>query len=110
MDGGEPMILTAAYGPLALLFALGQALTVFLFLATLGIGAVSAVVHDRESPESLRDWAFWLSRGIAYVTLAAFGTLGAVWGLVADPASTIIVLAIFFLGLVAWRMRGRVIG
>ena len=110
MDGGEPMILTSAYGPLALLFALGQALTVFLFLATIGIGAVSAVVHDRESPESLRDWVLWLSRGITYITLAGFGMIAVLYGLLLRPAGTVIVLAMFFLGLVAWRMRGRVIG
>ena len=110
MDGGEPMILGSIATGVSALVSLAVVVGPLLYFATVGIGVVSAVVHDRDPPESLRDRAFWLSRGIAYLTLAAFGTLGAVWGLVAEPASTIIVLAIFFLGLVAWRMRGRVIG
>jgi amino acid transporter len=110
MDGGEPMILGSTYGALSTFISLGIMGIFFLFLATIGIGAVSAVVHDRKSPESLRDWALWLSRGITYVTLAGTGMLAVVYGLTIYPASTIIVLAIFFLGLVAWRMRGRIIG
>jgi len=104
------MILGSIAAGVSTLVSLAVLAGFLLVFASVGIGAVSAVVHDRDSPESLRDRAFWLSRGIAYLTFAAFGMLGAVWGLVAEPAVTIILLGIFFLALVAWRMRGRVIG
>ena len=74
-----------------------------LYFVAVAVGMVSAVIHDRDPPESLRDRAFWLSRGIAYLTLAA----GALWVLGADPMVTIILLGVFFLGVVGWRMRRR---
>ena len=81
-------------------------LGVFLLLfAAVGIGAVSAVIHDRGSPESLRGWALWLSRGIAYITIASTGTLLVFFGLTAQPVITIILLGVFLLaGVGVWSL------
>jgi amino acid transporter len=76
-----------------------------LFLAAVGIGAVSAVIHDRGSPESLREWGLWLSRGIAYITIASTGTLLVFFGLAAQPVITIILLGVFLLaGVGVWSL------
>lgn len=101
------MIVGSVYGALSPLIGLATASVFFLIFAAVGVGMVSAIVHDRDPPESLRDRVFWLSRGVAYVTLAGAGMLGALWGLVAAPVVTIAFLGIFFLALVGWRMRGR---
>ena len=102
------MIVGSVYGALSPLIGLATAAVFFLIFAAVGVGIVSAIVHDRAPPESLRDRAFWVCRGVAYITLAGAGAIGALWGLVAVPVITIILLGVFFFGLVGWRMRGRI--
>ena len=79
-----------------------------LFLAAVGIGAVSAVIHDRGSPETLQGRVLWVSRGVAYITIASTGTLLTFFGLTAQPVITIVLLGVFILaGVGVWSLTSN---
>ena len=61
----------------------------FLYLSMIGIGVVSAFIHDRTSPQTVRDGIMWVCRGTAYVTIAGSVMLGVLWGVVVYTLPTV---------------------
>jgi hypothetical protein len=90
-------------GLLALFGLLVAAGTAWCAAAT--VGAASVLIHDRDRPETLAEWALWVCRGIAYITGATLGGAFGVFALVGDAQASTFVAVIIAFALVAFHMR-----
>lgn len=69
------------------------------------VGAASVLIHERDTPDTLADWALWACRGIAYVTGAALGGAFGVYVAVGGARASAFVAVIIAFALVAFHMR-----
>lgn len=97
LAAGVSYALMAVFG---LLFAAGLA-----WCAAATVGAASVLIHDRDTPATLAEWALWACRGIAYVTGATLGGAFGVYALVGGARASAFVAVIIAFALVAFHMR-----
>jgi hypothetical protein len=69
------------------------------------VGAASVLIHDRDTPETIADWALWACRGIACVTAAALGGGFGMYVIVGDASASAFVAVIIAFALVGFHMR-----
>lgn len=69
------------------------------------VGAASVLIHDRDAPETLADWALYVCRGIAYITGAALGGGFGVYVVVGEASFSAFVAVIIAFALVGFHMR-----
>ena len=86
------------------LFALAVT-TGLAWCAAATVGAASVLIHDRDDPETLADYALSVCRGIAYVTGATLGGAFGILALVGDARASAFVAVIIAFALVAFHMR-----
>lgn len=69
------------------------------------VGAASVLIHDRDDPETLADWALYACRGIAYVTGATLGGAFGVYVATGGAHASAFVAVIIAFALVGFHMR-----
>lgn len=84
----------------------GLAVTMLLaWCAAATVGAASVLIHDRDSPETLADWALYVCRGIAYITGATLGGAFGVYAATGGAHASAFVAVIIAFALVGFHMR-----
>jgi len=71
------------------------------------VGAASVLIHERDSPETIAEWALWACRGIAYVTGAVLGGGFGVYAATGGARVSAFVAVIMGFALVAYHMRRK---
>jgi FtsH-binding integral membrane protein len=100
------MSLLAAGVSYALMAAFGLAFAAFIaWCAAATVGAASVLIHNRETPETLADWALYVCRGIAYITAAALGGAFGVYAAAGGAKASAFVAVIIAMALVGFHMR-----
>ena len=90
----------------ALMAVFGLAFAAFLaWCAAATVGAASVLIHDRDDPETLADYALAVCRGIAYVTGATLGGAFGVYVATGGAQASAFVAVIIAFALVGFHMR-----
>lgn len=69
------------------------------------VGAASVLIHDRDEPETLADWALFVCRGVAYITGATLGGAFGVYVATGGAHASAFVAVIIAFALVGFHMR-----
>ena len=100
------MSVLAAGVSYALMALFGLLFAAFIaWCAAATVGAASVLIHDRDAPETLADWALYVCRGIAYVTGAALGGAFGVYAATGGAHASAFVAVIIAFALVGFHMR-----
>ena len=100
------MSVASAAIPYFILAVFGLAFAAFVaWCAAATVGAASVLIHDRDDPETLADYALAVCRGIAYVTGATLGGAFGVYVATGGAQASAFVAVIIAFALVGFHMR-----